>query len=262
MAGHLPGRALPRLRRTSSAPRRTASPARAWHAPGWNGAQGAAHAWEDRLRRRPWPLRRQMASTQFVIWHAVTCVHGPRAAHDGLEPRQLALPALPTAPCIRRARGRGRRAAAQAAAPPGRREPGQRRSTRLQCQPRTTTTSGLFACIRCLSQGLGFGERKSGTASLASGGQPSPRRAVRCRTGARKGAMPFGLLARRRRTPRRADSPLPEPAPGGYCMRPCVSARCPGLVLLHHVGRDAAALTDRQAMLFRPGPDITASAAG
>src|SRR6266516_1252105 len=29
------------------------------------------------------------------------------------------------------------------------------------------------------------------------------------------------------------------------------------LVLLHHAGRDAPALTDRQAMLFRPGPDIT-----
>src|SRR5579859_6192691 len=30
-----------------------------------------------------------------------------------------------------------------------------------------------------------------------------------------------------------------------------------GLVLVHHAGRDPAALTDRQAMLFRPGPDIT-----
>jgi hypothetical protein len=30
-----------------------------------------------------------------------------------------------------------------------------------------------------------------------------------------------------------------------------------GLVLLHHAGRDAAALADRQAMLLRPGTDIT-----
>jgi hypothetical protein len=34
-----------------------------------------------------------------------------------------------------------------------------------------------------------------------------------------------------------------------------------GVVLLHHAGRDAAALADRQAMFFRPGPDITPSAA-
>src|SRR5690349_17704894 len=30
-----------------------------------------------------------------------------------------------------------------------------------------------------------------------------------------------------------------------------------GFVLLHHAGRDAAAFADRQAMLLRPGPDIT-----
>jgi hypothetical protein len=31
------------------------------------------------------------------------------------------------------------------------------------------------------------------------------------------------------------------------------------VVLLQHAGRDAPALTDRQAVLFRPGPDITAA---
>jgi hypothetical protein len=34
---------------------------------------------------------------------------------------------------------------------------------------------------------------------------------------------------------------------------------CRGLVLLHHAGRNAAALTDRQAVVFRPGPDVTAA---
>ena len=34
-----------------------------------------------------------------------------------------------------------------------------------------------------------------------------------------------------------------------------------GLVLLHHAGWDAPALTDRDAMVFRPGPDIAAALA-
>src|SRR5579863_177449 len=35
-----------------------------------------------------------------------------------------------------------------------------------------------------------------------------------------------------------------------------VPATC-GVVLLGHAGRDAAALTDRKAVLLRPGPDVT-----
>ena len=41
---------------------------------------------------------------------------------------------------------------------------------------------------------------------------------------------------------------------GAFWRRTAMVAR--GLILLHHGGRDAAALTDRQTMLFRPGPDI------
>ena len=31
------------------------------------------------------------------------------------------------------------------------------------------------------------------------------------------------------------------------------------LVLVHHVGRDSPALTNRDAVVFRPGPDVTAA---
>src|SRR5580704_2583897 len=43
--------------------------------------------------------------------------------------------------------------------------------------------------------------------------------------------------------------------PQGY-LRGVSAPVARGVVLLGHAGRDAAALTDRQAMLLRPGPDI------
>jgi len=45
---------------------------------------------------------------------------------------------------------------------------------------------------------------------------------------------------------------LPRRAPVRH-----VSAVARGVVLLHHAGRDAATVTDRQAVLLRPGPDLT-----
>src|SRR5512135_1704434 len=49
----------------------------------------------------------------------------------------------------------------------------------------------------------------------------------------------------------------------GLCQpRSLVSASCGrGMVLLGHAGRDTATLTDGDAVLFRPGPDIAAALA-
>jgi hypothetical protein len=65
---------------------------------------------------------------------------------------------------------------------------------------------------------------------------PSGERRVRESGGAWRGWAPAGLVA--------------------------LLASASGVVLLYHGGRDAPALTDRQAVLFRPGPDITRGAGG
>src|SRR5690348_12556642 len=47
------------------------------------------------------------------------------------------------------------------------------------------------------------------------------------------------------------------PRPGCRAAMAARSAPARSIILLHHAGRDAAAFTDRQAVLVCPGPDIT-----